>query len=188
MYLTAKWTLFLDRDGVINERNRSGYIRRSDEFVILPGVIEAIKRLRPIFIRIVIVTNQQGIGKGLMTEKDLERVHKKLHKYLDKHELTLDNIYYCPNLAKDDPPCRKPNIGMALAAKEDFPEIDFSRSLMVGDTATDIIFGKKAGMRTLWVGPEAQNQGPSPDQRAVSLAAALPWIESLVKKDLKVSA
>lgn len=181
---SPNWTLFLDRDGVLNERVKGGYVKRPDELQVLPGVPEMLAKVRPLFTRIVVVTNQQGIGKGLMTEKDLQRVHDRLAKELARAEVSLDAIYFCPELAKNEPECRKPNTGMALQAQKQFPEIEFSRSLMVGDTASDIIFGKRAGMRTLWVGPEAQNQGPVPDQRAVSLAAALPWVVSLVKKDL----
>lgn len=149
------WTLFLDRDGVINERIIGGYVRTPDEFRLLPGVPEALQRLRRQFDRIVVVTNQQGIGKSLMTADDLGRVHEKLLAELGSFGVNIDGIYACPGLAGDNPPCRKPLPGMAIQALADHPAIDFERSVMVGDSESDIEFGRRLGMFTLKVGDQS---------------------------------
>ncbi|AEA34632.1 D-glycero-alpha-D-manno-heptose-1,7-bisphosphate 7-phosphatase [Hippea maritima] len=137
-------TLFLDRDGVINKKIENDYVRNWEQFEFLPNVIEALKILNSLFDRIIIVTNQRGIGRKLMTEKDLEVIHKNMLSVLSKENIKIDKIYYCPHdYKKEICNCRKPKIGMALQAKKDFPDIDFRNSIMVGDSLSDIEFGKK---------------------------------------------
>lgn len=147
-------TLFLDRDGVINRRINDGYVTEPSEFEFLPGVIDALKILTTKFQRIFIVTNQQGIGKGLMSDSDLEDVHAYMLEVFEENEIKIDKIYVCSALIDSNDPCRKPEIGMALQAKEDFPEIDLSYSVMVGDTMSDMKFGKNAGMKTVLTVPD----------------------------------
>lgn len=144
------WTLFLDRDGVINYEKKEDYIRNWDEFNFYAGVPEAIASLNELFGIIVIVTNQKGIGKGLMTAKDLQGIHDPMLQSIEKSGGKIDKIYYCPDLA-DDSPNRKPQPGMAFSAKADFPEIDLSKSIMVGNRMSDMKFGKNAGMRTVFL-------------------------------------
>ncbi|HMG14214.1 MAG TPA: HAD family hydrolase [Saprospiraceae bacterium] len=144
------WTLFLDRDGVINKRIPGNYVKNVDEFELINGVIEAITIFNRIFKNIFIVTNQQGIGKNYMTVEDLQLIHDHFIQSLEKERGRIDKIYFCSGLAKDNPPCRKPNIGMALQAKKDFPDIDFNKSLMIGDTESDMLFAKNAGMKALF--------------------------------------
>lgn len=148
----AGYTLFLDRDGVLNERIIGNYVTKPEEFVIIDGVLEALKKFSVIFGRIVIVTNQQGIGKGLMTEDDLTKVHDMFLNTVVDNGGRIDNIYFSPSLESEHSFYRKPNIGMALKAKKDFPEIRFRRSVMVGDSLSDMKFGKNAGMMTILVG------------------------------------
>lgn len=143
------WTLFLDRDGVINERIPNDYVKSVKEFCFFSGVPLAMEKIEPIFGHIFIVTNQQGIAKGLMTENDLAKVHRHLKKTIENLGGRIDKIYYCAE--KSPSPCRKPNTGMAEQAKRDFPNIDFSRSVMVGDSASDIEFGNRLGMFTVFV-------------------------------------
>jgi D-glycero-D-manno-heptose 1,7-bisphosphate phosphatase len=145
-------TLFLDRDGVINRRIMEDYVRRPEDFHFLPGVPEALARLRPGFRHMVVVTNQQGIGKGLMREADLTGVHQKMVRELEAHGVHLDGIYHCPGLASEGPVCRKPLPGMALMALRDHPDIDFQQSVMVGDTESDMRFGARLGMHTVLIG------------------------------------
>ncbi|MBP6184560.1 MAG: HAD family hydrolase [Saprospiraceae bacterium] len=152
MEVDQTWTLFLDRDGVINERIIGGYIQKPEQFVFLPGVIDAIKALRPFFGRIVVVTNQQGIGKGIMTMDNLAAVHQHMLNELDHQHILIDAIYFCPGLAMDNPICRKPLPGMAYQALDQFPEIDLARSVMVGDSVSDIGFGRRLGMVTVKIG------------------------------------
>ena len=147
------WTLFLDRDGVINKKIEGDYVRTWEQFELLPGVIQALKILNGFFGRIIIVTNQRGVGKGLMSIKDLENIHNKMLCIFESEGIKIDAIYYCPHdYEKEACNCRKPNIGMALQAKRDFPEIIFEKSIMVGDSVSDIEFGDRLNMKSFLVG------------------------------------
>lgn len=140
--------LFLDRDGVLNTLRRNDYVKSPDELEVLPGVPEAMALLRQQFGRIFIVTNQQGIGKGLMTEDDLDAIHAKMLAAIGP----VDRIYHCPELERAHSFRRKPNIGMALQARHDFPDIKLKESVMIGDSRTDMLFGRRCGMTTVLVG------------------------------------
>lgn len=150
----GNWTLFLDRDGVLNRRLIGRYVQRVEEFEILPGVLESLSKLAKMFPRIVIVTNQQGIGKGLMTEGDLHEIHRYFLEKVKQAGGRIDYIYYCPDLAGSGSLNRKPEPGMALQAQKDFPEIDFTRSIMVGDAFTDLEMGRAVGMINVWIAEE----------------------------------
>ena len=144
-------TLFLDRDGVINKRIPGAYVEKVEQFNFFPNLAEHFKILNKFFSRVIVVTNQQGIGKELMTHEDLAVVHDYMLFEIEMNDGVVDAVYYCPELAEFDPPCRKPNPGMALEAKTNFPDIDFKNSLMVGDSESDIQFGNRLGMKTLLV-------------------------------------
>lgn len=146
------WTLFLDRDGVINVRIIDGYVAKIEEFEFLPGVIEAFKIFKNKFNRIIVVTNQQGVGKGLMTEDDVKEVHDFMINEVENHDGKIDKVYFCPQLKSVPDNYRKPSPKMAYMAKEDFPEIDLSKSIMIGDMNSDVEFGKNAGMMTVFIG------------------------------------
>lgn len=147
------WTLFLDRDGVINLHYPNDYVKTWDEFYFLEGTLDALTRLSKIFRRIIVVTNQQGVGRGLMSHDDLEYIHAEMLKEVRKHGGRIHAIYTATELVEDDvKQMRKPNIGMAKRAKQDFPEIDFSKSIIVGDSVSDMEFGRNAGMITVFVG------------------------------------
>lgn len=168
--------LFLDRDGVLNTLRRNDYVKTPDELEILPGVPEAMALLRQQFARIFIVTNQQGIGKGLMTEADLQAIHDKLLAAIGP----VDRIYHCPELERSHSFRRKPNIGMALQARHDFPDIRLKGSVMIGDSRTDMLFGRRCGMTTVLVGDNSDVALSDPylvDYRYASLldAAQQSW-------------
>lgn len=150
--IDSSWSLFLDRDGVINKRIVDDYVKKWDEFEFLDGVIDAIKKFSSVFGKIVVVTNQQGIGKGLMRPEDLELIHRNMVYELTYFGGRIDKAYHSPFLASENHPTRKPAIGMALQAQKDFPEINFEKSIMVGDSGSDIEFGKNAGMKTIYIG------------------------------------
>lgn len=150
--IDSSWTLFLDRDGVINKRIVDDYVKKWDEFEFLDGVIDAIKKFSSVFGKIVVVTNQQGIGKGLMRPEDLELIHRNMMYELTYFGGRIDRAYHSPFLASENHPTRKPGIGMALQAQKDFPEINFAKSIMVGASGSDIEFGKNAGMKTIYIG------------------------------------
>lgn len=149
--LKNEWSLFLDRDGVINKRIMGGYIQKPTEFEFLPGSLEAIKQLSSIFKYIFIVTNQQGIGKGLMTIDGLRVVHRQMLGEIKANGGRIDSIYYCPDLATKKLNCRKPGLAMAQMAKKEFPTINFKKSYMVGDTKSDIEFGQNAEMQCAFI-------------------------------------
>ncbi|PWH86259.1 HAD-IIIA family hydrolase [Brumimicrobium oceani] len=149
--IDKSWTLFLDRDGVINKKRDNDYVKTLDELEFLPGALEAISKLNKYFHKTVIVTNQQGIGKGLMTEEALEIVHQKVVSSIEEKGGKIDAVYYAPDLASPNNKLRKPNIGMAEKAKEDFPGIDFTKSIMIGDSTSDMEFGTNAGMVNVFI-------------------------------------
>jgi len=153
-YIDKSWTLFLDRDGVINKRIPGGYVKQWEAFEFLPGVLESIAVFSRIFGRIIVITNQQGIAKGIMSEEQLLSVHRKMMADVEKAGGKIDAIFHCPDMTSKPGNCRKPSVFMALRAKNKFPEIDFSKSIMVGDTESDMAFGKNVGMFTVLVGTE----------------------------------
>ena len=147
-------TLFLDRDGVINVKLEGRYVRNTDEFEFMPGAELAIAHFSKIFKRILIVTNQQGIAKGIMSDKDLGVLHDYMVFELKKNGGVIDKIYYCPHLAAENCICRKPNPGMIQRAIIDFPEIKVEDSYLIGDSDTDILAGNKTGLITVKVDNE----------------------------------
>lgn len=156
LMIDKSWTLFLDRDGVINVKIEGDYVKKIEEFQFTENAIEAIAKAKQKFGKIVVVTNQQGIAKGLYSEEDLNAVHAYMQAQLAKANAQVDKIYFCPALNGDTRfNCRKPDIGMALQAKNDFPEIDFSKSVMVGDSITDMEFGRKLGMYNVFITTES---------------------------------
>ncbi len=148
--IDKNWTLFLDRDGVINVEKFEDYIYTYDEFVFYDGVLEALKIATGKFGRIVVATNQRGVGRGLMSEEALIDIHQKMQQDVAQAGGEINKIYYCISLDNESS-CRKPNPGMAASAKEEFPEIDFSRSIMVGNNISDMDFGRNAGMHTVFL-------------------------------------
>lgn len=176
----SKHTLFLDRDGVINERLPGAYVSDWADFHFLAGVLDAMTIFTDYFARIIIVTNQQGIGKGLMTEQQLDLIHQKMEATIRQHGGQVDGIFFCPALSNDPNNCRKPAPAMALQAQTSFPEIDFSQSTMVGDSISDIRFGHNLGMRTILVDTKTDeqqqwhlphNQDLKPDMTVADLAS-----------------
>lgn len=143
--MNRNWTLFLDRDGVINEKI-AGYVTSWDNFIFCPWVFTQGQKINDYFSHIFIVTNQQGIGKGLMSEYDLGIIHGRMIAVLSRLGLYIDDIFYCPHLESEKCACRKPAPGMAAAAKQRYPRIDFKKSIMVGDSQSDKEFAENAGM------------------------------------------
>lgn len=147
----SNWTLFLDRDGVINKKIPDDYIKNWAEFEFLPGVLEALSIFNPLFKNIFIVTNQQGIGKGLMLPETLDNIHKEMLSRVKEQGGRIDKIFYCPDLANTGSLYRKPNIGMALQARKEFPGVNLKNAIIAGDSLSDMKFGRKAGMKTVLI-------------------------------------
>jgi histidinol-phosphate phosphatase family protein len=181
--IDKSWTLFLDRDGVINHEKKMDYILNWDEFKFYDGVTNAIKIFTETFGTIVMVTNQRGVGKGLMTVDDLTNIHEEMLSHITAASGRIDKIYYCSEL---DNSCfdRKPNPGMAHQAKIDFPHIDFSKSIMIGNKLSDMQFGRNAGMYTIYVAttnPEAGFPHELIDYRFDDLPQVASHIENATK-------
>jgi D-glycero-D-manno-heptose 1,7-bisphosphate phosphatase len=166
------WTLFLDRDGVLNHRLTEDFVKEPGQFVWIDGVLESLRFLAEIFGRIVVVTNQQGVGKGLMKPETLEQIHKKLLFDVTNSGGRIDKIYFCPDPENSRSFFRKPMIGMGLQARRDFPEIDFRQSIMAGDTMSDMRFGKRLKMNTVLISSD-----PLPARQHPALVDL--WFESL---------
>ena len=143
--------LFMDRDGVINKQIIDGYVRNVKEFEFLPGVLDALKTMSPFFRRVIVISNQRGVGKGLMTRFDLNMVNAHMVHTVQKAGGRIDKVYSCTDIDEDSPD-RKPNTGMALMAKHDYPDIDFKKCIMVGDSISDIQFANNAGIPAILVG------------------------------------
>ena len=163
--------IFLDRDGTINKY--VGFLRKIDEFELLPGVEEAIKKINESGYLAIVVTNQPVIARGEVTVEELNEIHKKLETELGYEGAYIDGLYYCPHHPhkgyegeipelKIDCECRKPKPGMLLKAAEDF-NIDLSQSWMIGDGENDVKAGKAAGCKTALIGQEDFGQDVTVD-------------------------
>ncbi len=144
------WTLFLDRDGVINHEKHLDYIHTWDEFTFYEGAKEAIAVFAETFHHIVVVTNQKGIGKGVTKLEDLNLIHKNMIAAIEANGGRIDAVYFCPDLDNDSPN-RKPNPGMGLQAVQDFSDIDLSKAIMIGNTLSDMQFGRNLGVHNIFL-------------------------------------
>jgi histidinol-phosphate phosphatase family protein len=144
------WTLFLDRDGVINEEIVGSYITAADEFKFCNGALDALNILGSIFGTIVVVTNQRGVGRGIMSLESLREINNTMTTAVSTSGGRIDKIYSC-TAVDDSDHNRKPNTGMAAQAKEDFPEIDYRKSIIVGNSLSDMEFGKRMAMHTVFL-------------------------------------
>jgi histidinol-phosphate phosphatase family protein len=149
--IDQSWTLFLDRDGVINERNFDGYILQWSDFHFTPGLLDAAAQIGQHFGHVFVVTNQQCVAKQLITESELAQLHQKMKMELAAKGLQIDDIKVATERKHQEPFRRKPNTQMALELKATYPELDFKKAVMVGDTDSDIVFGKALGMFTVLV-------------------------------------
>jgi len=148
--IDKSWTLFLDRDGVINHEKHKDYIHTWDEFFFYDGVKEAMSIFSKKFKYIIVVTNQRGIGKGVTRTEDVKLIHKNMKAEIEKAGGRIDAIYFCPDLDESSPN-RKPNPGMGLQAVNDLPDIDLSKAIMVGNTLSDMQFGRNMGIKTIFL-------------------------------------
>lgn len=162
-------TVFLDRDGVLNQKAPEGeYVSRWEDFHLLPGVVEALVALNRAGLRAIVVTNQRGIALGRYTAADVEALHAKFQRLLAGHGARVDAIYVCPH-DRGECDCRKPLPGLFEQAVSVFPQVSAARSVMVGDSLVDMEFGKRLGMRTILIEGSAETQAPG-TSRAAELA------------------
>ena len=142
--IDASWTLFIDRDGVINEEKPDDYIHKWEEFKFYKGVKESFEIFNKKFGLIIMITNQRGVAKGLTKLEDLHLIHGNMKKEIKAAGGRIDKIYVCTAMESEN---RKPNPGMGLEAIKDFPEIDLSKSIMIGNTLSDMKFGRNLGIK-----------------------------------------
>jgi len=148
------WSLFLDRDGVINRHIEGGYVLNPGSLEIIEGVVDALPLLSGFFNYIFIVTNQQCVGRGLISMSEVEAIHDMMRSLIDPERRYITDIFVSPYHAEERNEFRKPGIGMAKKAVSLYRDVDLSRSVMAGDSATDMIFGRKAGMKNVFIGRE----------------------------------
>ena len=159
--IQPNWTLFLDRDGVINVEKDNDYVTSWKEFLFYPESLEALPLLRKFFKTIVITTNQKGVGKGIMLESTLQDIHTNMLEKIESIGGGIDHIFYCIDL-ENDSPNRKPQPGMAFQAKEKFSTIQWNQSIMVGNRMSDMQFGRNAGLHTVFLAT-THPETPFPD-------------------------
>lgn len=177
--IDKSWTLFLDRDGVINVENPGTYVTSWKEFIFCEGVLGAVETLNELFGHIVVVTNQRGVGRGIMTMEDLKEISINMKAAITGAKGRIDHIYSCIAIDDNDHN-RKPNTGMALQAKEDFPEIDFHKSIMVGNSMSDMEFGKRMGMHTVFLTTKHEPYELPHDMIDEQFGSLKAWAETLV--------
>jgi len=169
--IDKNWTVFLDRDGVINHEKKEDYIRSWGEFEFYTGAREAIKIIAEKCGHIIVITNQRGVGKGLMTEEDLQDIHDKMKAAIELAGGRIDGIYTCTSTDIYNTNL-KPNPGMAFRAAQDIPGIDLTKSIVTGNKPGDMLFGRNAGSFTAFIAtthPEIELPHPDIDFRFHSL-------------------
>jgi histidinol-phosphate phosphatase family protein len=144
-------TVFVDRDGVINRKRDGDYVKNWAEFEFLPRAKEALRLLADAGYRVVVVTNQRGVARGCLTEMDLAAIH---HRMLEETRLAggpIAAVYYCPHEIGQCG-CRKPGSGLFLEAQQDFVDVDFAMSTLIGDSPSDMEAGQRLGCRNIFIG------------------------------------
>lgn len=180
--MKGKGALFLDRDGVINTPpGAKRYITRWGEFRFLPGVPAALKKLRAARRKVILVSNQAGVGRGLFSQAALAEITRKMLRAVRSRGGRIDAVYYCTHTPERRCRCRKPRAGLLRKAARRF-SLDLKRSVVVGDNASDIEMGRSAGCRTVLVltgatpRRAAARMAHPPDFIARDLGAATGWI------------
>lgn len=178
----ARKAVFFDRDDTLIDG--LGNIQRPDQVKLLPGIPDALIQLKKMGYLLIVITNQPGIAKGLLTKSDLDEIHLKLKKLLAAEDAVIDDLYYCPYHPEGtiknfsiDSNLRKPNAGMLFKAEEDH-NVDLNESWVIGDSYRDIAAGQAAGCHTILVDVpgklrEKKKDDPEPDRKAVNLREAV---------------
>jgi D-glycero-D-manno-heptose 1,7-bisphosphate phosphatase len=179
--------IFLDRDGVINQRPIEGeYITRWEDFHVLPGVPESISLLNRADFRVIVITNQRCVAKQQITEAALQEMHRRMLETLAAQGATVDAVYYCPHDHEPACQCRKPEPGMILEAARTW-SIDLKASWMVGDSASDVEAGRRAGCNTVYISGKAVEAPPAADFTVASLLEAVRKILAMEKSNAAAS-
>jgi len=179
----ALCTVFLDRDGVINRKMPEGqYVTNWNQFELLPGVPEAIARLKLAGFRVLVVTNQRGVALGHYTAANVEAIHACLQQALSAFGAHIDAFYFCPH-DKHQCNCRKPGPGLFEQARTEFPEITPETSVIIGDSLSDIEFGTNLNLDTIFIEGDPEHRKPGAEKAAAlarRTASSLPEAVSLL--------
>ncbi len=167
-------TVFLDRDGVLNRRISGGYVTRWGDFVFLPGAMEALSQLVASGFPLVIVSNQAGVAKGLLSCADLIDITQACLKELQGAGVPVEGAFFCLHMPSDGCSCRKPNVGLFEEAARTLP-IDFRRSFLIGDSLSDMQAGARMGCATIYLGGDVDDTN-SAKYRTGSISDAVSWI------------
>lgn len=172
--------MFLDRDGVLNKKMPEGrYVTQWEEFQLLPGVLEAIDRLNGSRLRVIVVSNQRGIARELYTAEDVRSIHEKFQALLASCGAHVDGFYFCPH-DKNECDCRKPLPGLFQQAQSEFPAISAPNSAMIGDSKSDMEFGQRLGMYTVFIEGDPEHQKPGAEEaRAMANMQAASLLEGV---------
>ena len=180
-------TVFLDRDGVINEKMPEGhYVTKWEEFRLLPGVDEAIAHLNRAGVRVIVVSNQRGVALGLYSAQVVQSIHTALQQLLQSSGGHVDAFYFCPH-DKKACDCRKPLPGMFHQAQRDFPDIAAENSIMIGDSLSDIEFAHRLGMRAVFIDGDPTRQKPGAAKAGELADARFPSLKDAADALLKQS-
>lgn len=187
-------TLFLDRDGTINVDMSGSYVTSPSEFTLIPGAANALIRAKNSGFKLAIITNQQGIAKGMYTENDLHKIHERMHELIRAESKTInfsfDNIQYCPHKHELDCACRKPKTDMLKKAAS-ILESDLSKSYYIGDKDADLLCASTFGVPFILVrtgyGKKTETEittiTAKPIYIAEDLTEAIYFILQLLKKN-----
>lgn len=169
--LLKKKTVFLDRDGTIIVDKV--YLNDPNQIIYLPGVFEALQKLRDAGFQFVLVTNQSGVARGLVTIENLNEIHRRIRAEFAKYQIEFREIYYAPYAVDSNHPLRKPSPGMLLKARDE-AEADLEKSWMIGDRLSDIIAGFRAGCKTvLLTGVEEPDSASSRESQPDIISSSL---------------
>ena len=158
--------VFLDRDGILNERMPEGlYVARWRDFQVFPGVPEALHKLNEAGLLVIVVTNQSGIAQGLYTAQDVDAIHDSFRRLLEGWGARVDAFFICPH-QMGECNCRKPLPGLFDQAVAKYPNIKGADSVMIGDSLSGIEFGKRLGMKTIFVEGNPQRRSPGAEEAA----------------------
>ncbi|MEI3606328.1 HAD family hydrolase [Pseudogracilibacillus sp. SE30717A] len=168
--------VFLDRDGVVNEvlSHRVKFVNRPEDFHLLKGVGEAIRKINELNFKVFVVTNQGGIGLGYMKERELRKIHAKMQNDLAEYGAIVHDVAYCPHKPNEGCACRKPKPCMLLRLAKKH-QIDLKKSYMVGDREPDIEAGKEAKTITVLVGSR-KKENANADLRFTDLLEFANWL------------